>query len=140
MPEKQPFPKDDSALHGRHVPQRGWYDAVGQRFVQSPDQLPGAQPRPRAPRPFEGMQWEDKSGPRTRDTVRREAAAAWSPNPELEQYRALRGRDPEAFNRIVDGRRRMALGSYENGLRAYLAHGGHLPEGVAKPDPQGGTA
>lgn len=65
-------------------------------------------------------------------------ATGWTPSAELEQLRRLRDSDQPKERAIYDrisAVRKMTLGHYELGLRAHVAAGRDVPDGVAPPEP-----
>ena len=123
--------------HGEYVQGRGYYDLGLKGYVSSPAKVTplssAGQASPRRP---------DLGTPRTQrpplaERVADSAAAVWQPRPDLEQLRRLRDSersDERAMaTRMLMGRARMELATYEAGLSAYLERGGELPEGVQRP-------
>ncbi|EWT04021.1 hypothetical protein N864_16540 [Intrasporangium chromatireducens Q5-1] len=127
--------------HGTYVDGKGWYDATINGYVERPDRLTKTlHSTAGQPRPFQAVEWreDDHSTPEASRQVQAaklqaDQAGAWRPDPRMEELRQLRANNPAAFDRIARGSNRIALGSYEAGLRAHVAQGGQVPKGVARP-------
>lgn len=122
--------------HGEHVPGRGWYDRGLRGFVDSPGKVTATlHPRP-SQRSLHAQQWNTGVA-RTSDIVTSSQARTFRPSTQMETLRRLRDSDrPEdrqSFEQMARGTTRISLGDYENGLRAHLAAGGDLPDGVTAP-------
>lgn len=126
--------------HGEHVAGKGWFDASLHGYVDNPARLTPSVTREIRANPLAGMAWRKDSGSpqdvreRQAAELQRTRADTWRPNTQMEDLRRLRAADPVAFDKIAAGRNRMALGGYEQGLRAHLALGRELPDGVTPPD------
>ena len=123
--------------HGAHDPDRGWYDASRAAWVDSPSKLTPMQRMKRwGERKLDAVEHRADT-PSTEELRAKSNAAAFRPDPRMEQLRALRdsnrAEDRERFRQQARGGARMSLGSYENQLQAHLAAGNELPEGVQPP-------
>ncbi|MFI6307453.1 hypothetical protein ACIBCH_36680 [Amycolatopsis thailandensis] len=67
--------------------------------------------------------------------IQKTNAEAWQPVKEMEEWRVAKRRNPDQFDRVVTGAQRMSFGNYMNMLRAYVAEGYELPEGITAPGP-----
>ncbi|MBW3547216.1 MAG: hypothetical protein KY452_03635 [Actinobacteria bacterium] len=81
---------------------------------------------------LDAYQWSNGATPAER------LATGWKPSAELEQLRRLRDsadtKERAIYERISPSQR-MTLGHYELGLRAHVAAGRDVPDGVAPPEP-----
>ncbi len=128
--------------HGQHVAGKGWFDASLSAYVDNPARLTRSSSTAAAsrPNPLAGVAFRDRGDESPQEVRERKAAelrtsqaATWRPNGQMEELRRLRTSNPGAFTQIARGANRISLGAYEQALRAHLATGGELPDGVQQP-------
>jgi hypothetical protein len=127
-----------SAAHGDYVPGLGYYDAGLRAYREQPPK-PAREMDARPPRA--GMSRADlpfrSDHINVKDNAQANAANYWKPNDHHERLRRLRDSGTDRDQRIyarLSAKEKMTLGRYEEGLRAHIALGRPLPDGVRPPD------